>query len=180
MSPPEIRTTSSRIAYQNPWMTVREDQIVRASGATGLYGVVEKPDFALIVPVQDGYMHLVQQYRYPVGERFWEFPQGSAAGGEADRLAQAQTELREETGFTAAEWRYAGNLFAAYGYTKQGFDIYLATQLTPGPTELESEEEGLISQAFDIGEVERMILDGVIRDGSTVAAFGLLRMKGWV
>lgn len=180
MSTPEIRTTSSRIAYQNPWMTVREDQIVRASGATGLYGVVEKPDFALVVPLQDGRMHLVQQYRYPVGERFWEFPQGSTTGGDADRQAQAETELREETGFIAAEWRYAGNLFAAYGYTKQGFDVYLATQLTPGPTDLESEEEGLITQAFDIAEVQRMILDGVIRDGSTVAAFGLLRMKGWI
>ncbi|APW37727.1 ADP-ribose pyrophosphatase [Rhodoferax koreense] len=180
MPEPEIQTIATRIAYQNPWMTVREDRIVRASGAIGLYGVVEKPDFALVVPVQDGRMHLVQQYRYPVGERFWEFPQGSTTGGEVDRQAQAATELREETGFTAAEWRYAGNLFAAYGYTKQGFDVYLATQLTPGPTELESEEEGLISRDFSIDEVERMILDGVIRDGSTVAAFGLLRMKGWI
>jgi len=180
MPDPEIRTTASRIAYQNPWMTVREDQIERASGAKGIYGVVEKPDFALIVPVQDGRMHLVQQYRYPVGARFWEFPQGSTANGEADRLAQAATELREETGLVAANWRHAGNLFAAYGYAKNGFDIYLATQLTPGPTDLESEEEGLVAQDFGIDEVERMILDGVIRDGATVAAFGLLRMKGWV
>ncbi len=180
MSDPEIRTTASRIAYQNPWMTVREDQIERANGAKGIYGVVEKPDFALIVPVQDGRMHLVQQYRYPVGERCWKFPQGSTANGEADRLSQAATELREEIGLTAAEWRYAGNLFVAYGYSKQGFDIYLATQLTPGPTALESEEEGLVAQAFGIDEVERMILEGVIRDSSTVAAFGLLRMKGWI
>ena len=180
MAEPEIRTTHSRIAYQNPWMTVREDQIERASGTRGLYGVVEKPDFALVVPLQDGRLHLVEQYRYPIGQRCWEFPQGSTADGAADRQRQAETELREETGLAAAEWRFAGQLFVAYGYTSQCCDIFLATGLTPGPNALESEEEGLITRDFAVAEVERMILDGVIRDTSTVSAFGLLRMKGWL
>lgn len=177
---PEIRATESRIAYENPWMKLREDKIVRASGAEGIYGVVEKPDFALVVPLQDGVVHLVQQFRYPVGARFWEFPQGSTANGADDRQAQAATELREETGLVAGSWRYAGQLFAAYGYSSQGFDIFLATDLTPGPSELEAEEEGLITAAFPLAEVEEMILDGRIRDGAAVAAFGLLRLKGWL
>ncbi|MDB5849183.1 MAG: ADP-ribose pyrophosphatase [Rhodoferax sp.] len=180
MTSPEIRTTDSRIAYENPWMRVREDKIVRASGAAGIYGVVEKQDFALVVPLQDGLVHLVQQYRYPVGGRYWEFPQGSTANGLQDRQAQAETELREETGLTAGTWRYAGQLFSAYGYSQQAFDIFLATDLVPGPNDLEAEEEGLITQAFPLAEVERMILDGRMCDGAAVAAFGLLRLKGWI
>ena len=73
---------------------------------------------------------------------------------------------------------HAGHLFLAYGFCTQGYDIFLATDLTQGPTQLEPEEEGLICQPFAIAEVERMILDGEIRDATTVAAFGLLRMKG--
>jgi len=44
-----IRTLSSRDVYRNPWMTVREDSIQRQDGSTGIYGVVLKPDFSIVV-----------------------------------------------------------------------------------------------------------------------------------
>ena len=73
-----IETTSTRFVYENRWMRVREDTIRRRDGSTGIYGVVEKSDFVVIVPVEDdGQVHLVEQYRYPVKGRYWEFPQGS-------------------------------------------------------------------------------------------------------
>ena len=54
-------------------MRVREDTIRRRDGSTGIYGVVAKPDFVVIVPVEDdGRVHLVEQYRYPVKGRYWE------------------------------------------------------------------------------------------------------------
>ena len=67
----------SRIVYQNRWMTVREDDIRRADGSDGIYGVVEKPDAAMVIPVENGRVHMVQQFKYAVGARFWEFPQGT-------------------------------------------------------------------------------------------------------
>ena len=73
-----IETTSTRLVYENRWMRVREDTIRRRDGSIGIYGVVEKPDFVVIVPVEDdGRVHLVEQYRYPVKGRYWELPQGS-------------------------------------------------------------------------------------------------------
>ena len=77
MSKPEIETVGTSIVYKNRWMSLREDAIVRADGSTGLYSVVVKPDFAVIAAVSDGELYLVEQYRYPVQERFWELPQGS-------------------------------------------------------------------------------------------------------
>lgn len=69
-------TLGSREVYRNAWMRVREDQVRRADGSAGVFGVVDKPDFALVIP-RDGHgLWLVEQYRYPVRRRAWEFPQG--------------------------------------------------------------------------------------------------------
>src|SRR6187551_307522 len=73
-----VDSLGSRQVYANAWMTVREDPIRRADGSTGIYGVVDKPDFALVIPLDGERMRLVEQYRYPIGMRRWEFPQGTA------------------------------------------------------------------------------------------------------
>jgi ADP-ribose pyrophosphatase len=180
LSPPEIETTGSRLVYQNRWMKVREDTIRRLHGAEGLYGVVEKPNFVMVVPVAgDGSLHMVEQYRYPVGGRFWEFPQGAWEGSPgADPLEVARGELREETGLATAEMIHAGFLFQAYGYATQGFHLFLARGLTPGEKALEVEEADLISRPVSPSELAAMICDGRVRDSGTLAAIALLRVKG--
>ena len=93
-----IETTSTRLVYENRWMRVREDAIRRRDGSTGIYGVVEKPDFVVIVPVEDdGSLHLVQRFRYPVQDRYWELPQGTweqEPGADPLEMAAANCERR--------------------------------------------------------------------------------------
>ncbi|WP_341677417.1 NUDIX hydrolase [Niveibacterium sp. SC-1] len=177
-----IATLDSRTVYENRWMRVREDRIRRASGAEGIYGVVEKPDFAVIAPIDAGRVHLVQQYRYPVSQRFWEFPQGSWEGQpDIDPTQLAIAELREETGLVAGSMQMVGHLFAAYGYSTQGYNVFFASALSVAPTDArDAEEEDLISRAFTLAEMEAMILAGEIKDATTVAVLGLLRMKGLI
>jgi 8-oxo-dGTP pyrophosphatase MutT (NUDIX family) len=174
----EIQTTASSVVYKNRWMQVREDKIVRSSGAAGIYGVVEKHDFAVIAAYQDGELHLVEQYRYAVGARYWEFPQGASHEPDINATDLAAAELREETGLVAASMVSVGRLFPSYGFATHAFDLFLATGLSHLGARLEPEEEGLISKPFPVASMERMIIDGTIRDGVTVAAFGLLRLKG--
>jgi 8-oxo-dGTP pyrophosphatase MutT (NUDIX family) len=178
----DIETLGTRIVYENRWMRVREDAIRRRDGSEGIYGVIEKPDFAVIVALEEyGGIHLVQQYRYPVGARYWEFPQGSwEQKPGADPTEVARGELREETGLIAANMVHAGHLFEAYGYSNQGYHVYLATGLRRSEMALDHEEQDLISRAFPPPELERMIRDGEIKDATTVAAFGLLRLKNMV
>jgi ADP-ribose pyrophosphatase len=178
MPRPEIETTASTVVYRNRWMSVREDAIVRADGGAGIYGVVEKPDFAIIAAIKGRSLYLVEQYRYPVRGRFWELPQGSWEGQLVDPLVLAKAELREETGLIAGSMLHAGRLFLAYGYSPQAYDLFLASDVELGETQLDAEEHGLISRAFEISAVEAMIINGTIVDASTVAAFGLLRLKG--
>lgn len=176
----DIEAIASRVVYENRWMRVREDAIRRRDGSHGIYGVVEKPDFVVVVPVErDNRLHLVQQFRYPVGGRYWELPQGSwEATPEADPLQIARGELREETGLDAREMLYVGHLFQGYGYSTQGYHIFLAGGLRQHEAGREVEEQDLVTRAFAMSEVEQMIRDGEIRDATTVATLGLLRMKG--
>jgi ADP-ribose pyrophosphatase len=175
----DITTTGTRIVYENRWMRVREDAIRRRDGSAGLYGVIEKPDFVVIAAVEAGLIHLVEQYRYPVQGRYWELPQGTWDGRPgADPEAAARAELAEETGLQATSMRYAGRLFQAYGYATQGCHVFLASGLKAGAATREHEEQDLVARAFSLEEAEAMMRDGTIQDATTVAAFGLLRLRG--
>ncbi|MGH3686075.1 MAG: NUDIX domain-containing protein [Pseudonocardiaceae bacterium] len=90
-------------------MQLREDVIRRPDASQGIYSYVEKPDFALIIPVEQDGFHLVEQYRYPVSHRSWEFPQGSfpdRRDGNPQQLARR--ELAEETGLRAGHIYHLG------------------------------------------------------------------------
>lgn len=178
---PDIVPTSSRVVYGNRWMRVREDAIRRRDGSAGIYGVVEKDDFVVVVPVHDdGSITLVQQYRYPVGGRFWEFCQGMWGPPGTDPALAAAHELAEETGLVAESLTEAGHLFCAYGTMRQGFRVFLATGLTSGAARPEQEEQDLISRRVPRADVERMLREGEIQDAVTLAAWGLLALKGLV
>jgi 8-oxo-dGTP pyrophosphatase MutT (NUDIX family) len=157
-------------------MRVREDAIERADGSQGIYGVVEKHDFALIVPRDaDGSFWLVEQYRYPVSGRHLEFPQGSwEQQPEADAVELARGELQEETGLRAGSLRHLGHLYEAYGYSTQGFDIWLATDLELTPVQRLSEEQDMQVRRLSRDEWEAMLRSGRVKDAASIAAYGLL------
>lgn len=172
-----IRTVSSREVYRNRWLRLREDVIELPDGTPGIYGVVEKPDFALIVPWDGERFHLVEQFRYPVGERCLEFPQGAWEGEpDADPEVLARGELEEELGLRAGSMRHLGRLYHAYGFCSQAFDVFLATDLSPGVQKLEPTEQGLELRSATRSELEAQIRSGELRDGPSVAAFGLFAL----
>lgn len=176
-----IRRVASREVYRNPWMRVREDDVAFADGTAGIYGVVEKPDFALIVPWDDDGFYLVEQYRYPVETRLWEFPQGSwdgrsASGRTAEQLARA--ELEEETGLRAGRLTHLGHLYEACGFSDQGFDVYVAAELEQGSPRPSASEQDLVVQRFARSEVERMTRTCEIKDAPSVAALALFLLSG--
>ena len=175
----EIECLSERVIFENRWMRLREDHIRRLDGSEALFSVVDKPHFAVIAAIDNGVIHLVEQFRYPLGARFWELPQGSLETRvDATPLEVARTELLEETGLSAATMAHIGRLALAPGYSNQCYDIFLASGLTAGSQSLDIEEQGLITAAFSLVDFEAMIVSGEIWDATTVATFGLLRAKG--
>jgi 8-oxo-dGTP pyrophosphatase MutT (NUDIX family) len=173
-----LRVTASRTVYENRWMRLREDETVLPDGSAGVYAVVEKAPAAVIVPRDGEHLWLVNQYRHPVGERFWELPQGAwddRPGAPAEEIARG--ELAEETGLRAGTMERLGRLFFAYGLSDQRFDVWLATDLTEGEQALEDTEQGLVVGRFSLSEVDAMLLDGRIGDAASVAAIGLMRLR---
>src|SRR5581483_8248114 len=121
----------------------------------------------------EGYW-LVEQYRYPVGSRQWEFPQGGWAHGSAGGIEElAAAELAEETGLRAQRFEHLGRLFAAYGYSSQSFDVFRATGLTAGDPAREVSEQDMVHRWFPAAQVRAMIASGELADSHSVAALML-------
>ena len=171
---PSITTLSTREVYRNRWMRVREDEILRSNGQRGIYGVVEKDDCATILPLDNGHVWLVEQFRYTIQERALELPQGGWEMEVDDPEELARGELREEIGMNAAHMIPLGNTWIAYGYARQLQHVYLATGLTPTERDPDAEEHDMIVRAVPVAEFEQMMLTGAIRDTCTIAAWGLL------
>lgn len=175
-----IRTISSREVYRNHWTRVREDVIERTNGQRGIYGVVDKDPAAIIIPLEvtaEGeFVYLIEQFRYTVGARHLEFPQGGWETAEVDAEELARGELREETGLVAARMTHLSTLQIAYGVMNQQQHVFLAEGLTMGEAEPDVEEHDLVVRRVSVGEFEQMLLDGVIVDNCSVAAWGLYRV----
>ena len=105
-----ITTLSSREVYRNHWMRVREDEILRSNGEKGIYGVVEKDDAAIILPIDEGRVWLVEQFRYTIQERALELPQGGWEMEVDNPEELARGELKEEMGLMPREMTYLGSL----------------------------------------------------------------------
>jgi 8-oxo-dGTP pyrophosphatase MutT (NUDIX family) len=172
---PDVKTLSTGVVYEDNWMRLRRDEIERRDGSRGTYAVVEKPDFALVIPAENDGFHLVEEYRYPIGRRTWSFPQGgwpAGQGGSPEDLARL--ELSQETGLRAGALVRIGFLHCAHGITTQGGHFFVATGLEPGPPEREREEQDMRQQWVPRTRFEAMIGEGIITDDSTLAAYALL------
>jgi ADP-ribose pyrophosphatase len=172
-----ITTLASREVYRNQWLRLREDRILRSNGKEGIYSVIEKDDCAIILPIEDGRVWLVEQFRYTIQERALELPQGGWEMEIDDPEALARGELREETGLHAAEMTYLGYLWIAYGFSRQKQHVFLATGLTMMERDPDDEEHDLIIHTKSLAEFEQMMLDGTVRDASTLAAWSLYLIR---
>jgi 8-oxo-dGTP pyrophosphatase MutT (NUDIX family) len=160
-------------------MTVREDVIRRPDGSDGIYGVIDKPTYALVVPRDGDRLHLVEQFRYPVGERRWEFPSGTAPDPDAPALDPAELaarELAEETGLVAGRLQLLGRIDVAPGMSSQRGHVFLATELTQGEVRREHTEQDMRAGWFTTAEFEAMIRSGELADAQSLAAYALLML----
>ena len=175
---PFIECVASREIYRNPWLVLREDDIRRPDGSRGIYSVVERKTYALVMAYDADRFRLVEQFRYPLGARRWEFPQGTAPDlAEAEPAELAKRELVEETGLRAKSFEALGQLDTAAGLTNQRGWVFLATGITEGEPQREHEEQDMRSAWFSRDDVELMIRSGVIADAQSIAAYGLFLLR---
>ena len=175
-----IKTISSREVYRNAWTRVREDIIERDNGVRGLYGVVDKDPACIMIPLErtpeGDFLYLVEQFRYTIQRRAFEFPQGSWEREQVDPEELAHGELQEETGMVASTMTPITMLQIAYGVMNQKHFVFLAEGLTHGDKDPDPEEHDLTVHRVRVDEFESMLLDGRVVDNCTAAAWAVYRV----
>ena len=157
-------TTGYRVDLRMADGTVVRRDLIHFSGA------------AVILPVlADGSIVLIRNYRFAIDEVLWEIPAGGLAPDE-DPAVCAARELAEETGYTAGRIEKLGEFYTCPGATDEMLYAYLATELVPGEQNLEAYEEISVEVCTEQA-VRRMIADGTIHDGKTIAALALYWMS---
>ncbi len=161
-------------AYENPWIEVWHDEVVRPDGTDGIYGVVHfrtRAVGAIVLDDADRVL-LVGQYRYTLGRFSWEIPEGGSPL-EEDPLEGIARELAEETGYAAAEWRELVRFSVSNSVTDQEAVMFVATELEVGTASPEPTEE-LATRWVPFTEALAMVDRGEIHDVITQAALSAL------
>lgn len=159
---------SRTVAYENQWITVYHDQVVRPDGLPGVYGVVHfRNESAGVVVLDDrGWVLLVGQYRYTTGKYSWEIPAGGTHGDESP-LDAARRELLEEGGVRAKTWELISTTYTSNSVCDERARCFLATDLEIGTARPEGTEL-IEKQWVPLDEAVRMVACGNITDALSV------------
>lgn len=170
MPPKPWKTLSSRMVYQNPWTTVREDIAEMPNGKTTVYGVIECGHCVGVLPFLDeDHVVMVRQYRYVFGENHrWEMPTGGVKPGESLEEAACR-ELREEVGYDARELEHVSTYFTSKSIVHEIGHLFIGRGLTRAEA-VGDETEFLEVAVIAFDQVLQMVINSEIRDSMTVIA----------
>lgn len=173
------KTLESSVKYENPWLSIRHEEVVTPAGTPGIYGVVSFKNKAVgVIPIdEDGNTYLVGQYRYPLNEYSWEIPEGGSPLN-TDPLESAKRELREETGLEAKKWTKIARIHTSNSATDEEGFLYIAEELVQGQYEPE-ETEDLRIWKLPLSEAVDMVMSSRITDSLSVSGLLIVaRMRG--
>jgi len=171
------RTVESKELLKGVFLHAFRDQVLLPDGSQTQREYVVHPGAVMVIAIlEDGQLVVERQYRYPMKKVMLEFPAGKLDAGE-DSLHCAQRELREETGYQAREWAYAGVLHPVISYSTEFIDIWFAKGLTLQERHLDAEEflDVLTASPDQLLEWAR---DGLLTDAKSLT--GLLWLQNYL
>jgi len=158
------------------FLEVRRDDVSLPDGGSATREYIQHPGAVAVLPLlDDGRVVLVRQYRYPVAKVLVELPAGKRDPGETT-LQCAQRELLEETGYSAREWAYAGEIHNAAAYSTESIWLWFARGLMLGRQRL---DEGEFVEVIRLSaeEMTQLDLQGALPDVKTL--IGLHWLQQW-
>lgn len=169
-------TLESTVVYRGGFLEVRRDRVRLPDGSESFREYIRHPGAVVIVPLlASGALLFERQFRYPLRRSFWELPAGKIDAGEAIH-ATAVRELREETGYAAANWQHLGTLHPCIGYSDERIEVFLARELVQVSSPSLDPGEFLEVHALAPEQVREMMRAGAITDAKTLAALHLAQL----
>lgn len=165
---------SSKLLYKGI-LNVRLDEVKLLNGNTSTRLYFEHRGASGILPVEDGQVYLVQQYRYPIRRATWEIPAGKREPGQT-YLACARAELKQETGLTAKSLKEVLVFNPCNAFSNEEQHLYVATGLKRGK-DCPDEDEFLNLQKFPLEKAYQMIKKGEIADAKTIIMLQWYRLN---
>ncbi len=163
-------SVESKIVFSGHFR-VRQDIITQADGTAKTRDIVEYPDAVAVIAIdENGDIILERQYRHAAGRDLIEIPAGGIDPGEEAEDAVLR-EMREETGYLPCKIERLTSFYSAPGYSTEVLHLFLATDLVEDPLTAEDSDEITLVRVSP-ADALRMITDGTIRDGKSIA--GLL------
>ena len=161
--------------YDNPWINVKEFDVINPRGGKGIYGKVHFKNLAVgIIALNEHHqIALIGQYRFPIEQYSWEIPEGGGLHG-IDPLLSAQRELQEETGLVANNWTKILEMHLSNSVSDELAIVYLATTLQQQQASPE-ENESLEFKWVAFEEAFQWVMENKITDAISVAA--ILKLK---
>jgi ADP-ribose pyrophosphatase len=168
---PNFRRTEESLIHQGAVVGFHTSIIEGPGGDRFDRDLVRHPGAVAVVPVDDGDVLLVQQYRAALDADLIEIPAGKRDVAGEPPIETARRELEEEVGMRAGVVEPLINVHHSPGFCDEYGHIFLATDLQPVPQRREGPEEQLMSiHRTPVAEAVAMCLDGRITDAKSVAA----------
>jgi ADP-ribose pyrophosphatase len=131
----------------------------------------------VVLPEKDGKVLLFQHYRHATRTRHWEILRGFGKPG-IDAKTQAINEVGEEINGDVAELFELGIVYNNTGLEGNPINLFLARMASVGEMEI---QEGIENPIWvSVPKLEKMIADGEITDGFTIAAYTRAKLKGLI
>jgi len=164
----KAKILKSKLVFQGKVFGVRRDEVREPGGLRATREVITHPGSVVVLPVlQDGKILMIRQYRHAARQHLWELVAGRIDEGETVKEAAAR-ELLEETGYRARRYSEFLDVFPTPGFLEERMHILVAHGLTAGKAQPE-EDEKIISHAYRVQELKRMMRTGKLRDGKSIA-----------
>lgn len=158
---------SSKIVYENPWMTVKEDAVVRPDGKPGIFGSVYIGSGASVLALDaELNCYLVREWKYPLDAYSLEVISGGRDGKESFEEC-ARRELHEEAGLRSERLIDLGMMESITTMVSAPVRLYLALESTPAAGTLEA-GEFLEVVRMPFAEVLEMAMTGRLQHAATL------------
>ena len=165
-----------QLRYQGTILKIYEDTVI-ANGHKAYWDFIHHDGAAAVLPVtEDGKILMVRQYRNALDRETLEIPAGKLDAPDEPKITCAYRELEEETGFRSDNLEYLISINTTVAFCFFSIDIFVARNLIPSHQHLD-EDEVIDVEPWELEDLLKLIYEGKMTDGKTVAAICAYGMK---